>query len=394
MPDLEQLVRAAAAGPTRGVDPDALWRRARRQVWTTRLAITFILAGVVGSVALTLTGNRVVVIDVVGEQRATDGPSPREPLEPFRLAALQTVRVTTIDDLQFQGTTLARQDELDRLWEQLGAEGRAPSLPDGMGAVLVPYTTTGCFEPSDIVGLHNTDMDVTVYLSERAESVRTCGGAQRVMFTVLVPEPVRTGRTVQVIVGLPEASDVVPVPLPLVDEAALRRQALSWIDAIVDGRPDDAIEAMGGSDFAERMVDGVAKSLDQRREVHGDVGTPRAGVMLPGEARVAICLEVPTGDDALRGGLAFRPAPPPRGWVPQEFIGYVGCQGPEAAYGSYPRETGVGARGWAAVLATVVGLVILVGDRQARRWAAAHPGPRKTRQDPGRDYPYTQTWRY
>lgn len=393
MSDLEQLVRTAAASPSGGIDPDALWRRARRQVWTTRLAVVLILAGVTGAVALTLTGNPVVVIDTVGQPPTTDGPSPREPVEPYRLSAYQTIRATPIDDLQFTGTTVTRQEMLDRLWRQVGATANAPSLPDGMGALLVPYTTTGCFDPSDIIGLHNTDMDVTVYLSEAAESLRTCGSAQQIMFTVLVPD-LQSGRRVEVIVGLPETSDVIPVPLPLVDEATLRRQALSWIDAIVDGRPDDAIEAMGGGDSARRTVDGVMASLDQRREIEGEVGTPRAGVMLPGEARVAICLEVPTGDDALRGGLAFYAKLPPRDWVPQEFIGYVGCQGPEAAYGAYPREPGTAASGWLSLIAIAAGLVVLVGDRQARRWAVAHPGPRRSRQDPGRDYPYTQTWKY
>jgi hypothetical protein len=240
--------------------------------------------------------------------------------------------------------------------------------------------------------------EIVVHLSPVARgSQASCDSiAERVVYVVALPAAAIEDRSARLTAAEPPA-DATPIPLPIVDEEQLRRTAITWMRSIAAGDETQAVELSDPSTPVSLVRSMTARTLGWREDIGTTQGQPVVGrVLPPSDALVAVCIGLQEGDHRLEGGLLMRASAATNAWRPSEYRGSAGCIGDDGQYGAFgtyePRTSPVAAV--VGLFLAGVGLVVLVGDRQARRWAAAHPGPRKTRQDPGRDYPYTQTWRY
>ena len=386
-----------AAGPTRGVDPDALWRAARRHLWVQRLAAVLIVAGLGTGAVWLLDQPGGVVIGDDGRLAPADQPAREpEPTEPYSLPLFRTIAVRTIDTFDFDGATVIDQQGLRALWSEIGPEGPAPALPPRASAAVVGHASTGCAELEDIGAVSFTSEEVVVHLRQGASGLQEmCDSpAERVVYVVAVPVDAVDGRTARLTVQ-PPPPDAVPVPLPVVSEVKLRRVALAWMQALADGDATRTAEMVIPS-ASTLEIESMISRVRAWQDATGAQGQPVAGRVIQSDAFLAVCVGLSAGEERLEGGLMMRTsvAVSPPGWRPWEYRGLDGCRGGDGRYGDFADDESSTGTGILALLFVGVGAVILVGDRQARRWAAAHPGPRRTRQDPGRDYPYTQTWRY
>jgi hypothetical protein len=91
----------------------------------------------------------------------------------------------------FRGAVAMDRAELAAAWEEAGALGGPPSIPDGFGVLVVTVPSSTCRSPDDVLGVEVDGDTAVVVLDAEGEFTRPCPGPSDVpratVFAVAIP---------------------------------------------------------------------------------------------------------------------------------------------------------------------------------------------------------------